>query len=43
MFSSSKEITYVTLVGTNNIPGAVTKQIAGLASGEAFPVVLMWF
>ncbi len=31
-------VTYVTPVGTDNCPGATTAQIAGYASGSAFPV-----
>ncbi|MBN2777226.1 MAG: HYR domain-containing protein [Bacteroidales bacterium] len=31
-------VTYVAPVGTDNFPGAVTTQIAGLASGSLFPV-----
>jgi hypothetical protein len=32
------KITYVTPIGTDNFPGAITVQTAGLASGSVFPV-----
>ncbi|MBK6698525.1 MAG: HYR domain-containing protein [Saprospiraceae bacterium] len=34
----SAVVTYTTPVGTDNCPGSVTVQIAGLASGAAFPI-----
>ncbi len=36
--SNGKEITYTTPVGSDNVPGAITSQTEGLASGEMFPV-----
>ncbi len=36
--SNGKEVTYTTPVGSDNLPGAVTSQTKGLASGEVFPV-----
>lgn len=38
VFSDGKVITYTAPVGKDNLPGAVTKQTEGLASGEIFPV-----
>lgn len=35
---SSSPVVYTTPVGTDNCPGAVTTQTAGLASGSVFPV-----
>ena len=36
--TNSKEVTYTAPVGTDNIAGATTTQVAGLASGAAFPI-----
>ncbi len=36
--SNGKEVTYTTPVGSDNLPGAITSQTEGLASGEIFPV-----
>lgn len=36
--SNGKEVTYTAPVGTDNKPGAITTQTAGLASGAMFPV-----
>ncbi|WP_299547766.1 HYR domain-containing protein [Seonamhaeicola sp.] len=38
IFSTEIEVSYTAPVGTDNIAGAVTTQIAGIASGALFPI-----